>query len=129
MNTGDAEFLAAISMGSIGAAVNLDKDELIEKRRIWVDLLSSLKAGDYQAAMLAAEALAANRDDALKFLKWAESWYRDVLVHAVTDNAGALVNLDLLEQIRQQSASNGTETALQRDLAMSPTPPRVSSAI
>ena len=112
MNTGDAEFLAAISMGSIGAAVNLDKDELIEKRRNWVDLLSSLKAGDYQAAMLAAEALSANRDDALKFLKWSESWYRDVLVHAVTDNAGALVNLDLLEQIRQQSVSNGTETAL-----------------
>ena len=112
MNTGDAEFLAALSMGSIGAAVNLDKDELIEKRRNWVDLLSSLKAGDYQAAMLAAEALSANRDDALKFLKWSESWYRDVLVHAITDNAGALVNLDLLEQIRQQSVSNGAETAL-----------------
>ena len=112
MNTGDAEFLAALSMGSIGAAVNLDKDELIEKRRNWVDVLSSLKAGDHHAAMLAAEALSANRDDALKFLKWSESWYRDVLVHAVTDNAGALVNLDLLEQIRQQSVSNGAETAL-----------------
>jgi DNA polymerase III subunit delta' len=112
MNAGDAEFLAALSMGSIGAAVNLDKDELIEKRRNWVDLLSSLKAGDHHAAMLAAEALSANRDDALKFLKWSESWYRDVLVHAVTDNAGALVNLDLLEQIRQQSVSNGAATAL-----------------
>ena len=112
MNTGDAEFLAALSMGSIGAAVNLDKDELIEKRRNWVDVLSSLKAGDHHAAMLAAEALSANRDDALKFLKWSESWYRDVLVHAITDNAGALVNLDLLEQIRQQSVSNGAETAL-----------------
>ena len=112
MNAGDAEFLAALSMGSIGAAVNLDKDELIEKRRNWVDLLSSLKAGDHHAAMLAAEALSANRDDALKFLQWSESWYRDVLVHAVTDNAGALVNLDLLEQIRQQSVSNGAATAL-----------------
>jgi DNA polymerase-3 subunit delta' len=112
MNAGDAEFLAAMSMGSIGAAVNLDKDELIEKRRNWVDLLSSLKAGDHHAAMLAAEALSANRDDALKFLKWSESWYRDVLVHAVTDDAGALVNLDLLEQIRHQSVSNSVETAL-----------------
>ena len=69
MNAGDAEFLAALSMGSIGAAVNLDKDELIEKRRNWVDVLSSLKAGDHHAAMLAAEALSANRDDALKFLQ------------------------------------------------------------
>jgi DNA polymerase-3 subunit delta' len=112
MNAGDAEFLAALSMGSIGAAVNLDKDELIEKRRNWVDLLSSVKAGDHHAAMLAAEALSANRDDALKFLQWSESWYRDVLVHAVTDKADALVNLDLLEQIRQQSVSNSAETAL-----------------
>ena len=112
MNAGDAEFLAAMSMGSIGAAVNLDKDELIEKRRVWAGMLSSLEAGDYHAAMVAAEALSVNRDDALRFLKWSESWYRDVLVHAVTENADDLVNLDMLEQIRRQSVSNRTDSAL-----------------
>jgi DNA polymerase III gamma/tau subunit len=74
-------------------------------------MLSSLKAGDHHAAMLAAETLSANRDDALKFLKWAESWYRDVLVHGVTENADELVNLDMLEQIRQQSVSINAESA------------------
>ncbi len=112
MKTGDAEFLAAMSMGSIGAAVNLDKDELIEKRQVWAGMLSSLKAGDYHAAMVAAETLSANREDALKFLKWSESWYRDVLVYAVTENADDLVNLDMLEQIGQQFDSNSTESAL-----------------
>ena len=30
--------------------------------------------------MVAAEALAGNRDDTLRFLTWAESWYRDLLI-------------------------------------------------
>ena len=112
MSAGDAEFLAAMSMGSIGAAVNLDKDELIEKRRTWAGMLSSLKPGDHQAAMSAAEALSANREDLLRFLKWSESWYRDMLILRVSEKADDLVNLDMQEQIRQQSVSNGTDGAL-----------------
>lgn len=108
----EAEFLAAMSMGSIGAALNLDQEELVEKRRIWVGMLTSLKAGDYHAAMIAAEALAAHREEALKFLKWSESWYRDVLVQSVTENADELVNLDMLEQIRRQADSSHAEGSL-----------------
>jgi DNA polymerase-3 subunit delta' len=103
---GDAEFLAAMSMGSIGTALSLDKDGLIQKRRIWADRLSSLKAGDHHAAMVAAEALSGNRDEALKFLKWAESWYRDALVYSATKSDEELVNLDMLEQIHEQSVAN-----------------------
>jgi len=99
----DAEFLAAMSMGSIGVAANLDKDELVEKRRIWSGMLNSLKTKDYQAAMVAAEAIAANRVEALEFLKWAETWYRDLLVHSVTQQSDGLVNLDMLAQIEKQS--------------------------
>ena len=110
----DAEFLAAMSMGSIGTALSLDKDELIEKRRIWAGMLSSLKEGDHHAAMVAAEALSGSRDEALKFLKWAESWYRDALVHSATESDEELVNLDMLEQIHEQSVANanGALTAL-----------------
>lgn len=104
-----AEFLAAISMGSIGAAASLDKDELTEKRRVWTGTLSDLRAGDYQSAMAAAEPLAVNRDEALQFLGWAASWYRDLLIYAVTHKADELVNLDLLEQIKRQSASGDVE--------------------
>ncbi len=112
VKAGDAEFLAAMSMGSIGVAANLDQATLIEKRRIWSGTLSALKSGDYRSASAAAEALGAGRDEALEFLRWAESWYRDLIVHGVTHNADELVNLDMLEQIEQQGAAVGAERAL-----------------
>ncbi len=100
----DAELVAAMSMGSIGVAVKLDKDDLVEKRQVWMGMLSSLKVGDYHSAMAAADALAEDRDEALKFLQWAESWYRDLLVYRVTNQSDELVNLDMLPQIEQQAA-------------------------
>jgi DNA polymerase III subunit delta' len=109
----DAEFLAAMGMGSIGVAVSLDQATLTEKRRVWSGMLSSLKAGDYQSASAAAEALAASRDEALEFLAWAESWYRDLIVHIVTDKGDELVNLDMREQIEQQGIAVGAERALE----------------
>jgi DNA polymerase-3 subunit delta' len=108
MQANQAKLLAAMSMGSIGVAVNLDKDELIEKRRIWSNMLISLKRGDYNAAIIAAEALGKNRDESLAFLKWAESWYRDLLIYGTTQKPDELVNLDMLAQIdRQATESNG----------------------
>jgi DNA polymerase-3 subunit delta' len=112
VNPADAEFIAALSMGSIGAALGLEHDELIEKRRFWSGMLGSLKTTDYRAAMIAAEALANNRDEALKFLKWAESWYRDLLIIQVSQNSDELVNLDMRAQIEQQATTNGIERSL-----------------
>ena len=109
----DAEFLAAMSMGSIGVAINLDQQALIEKRRIWTGMLSALRTADYRTAIATAEALAANREGALEFLKWAESWYRDLLIHGVTHQPDELVNLDILPQIEAQSSIHGgTDRAL-----------------
>ncbi|MGH7793329.1 MAG: DNA polymerase III subunit delta' [Candidatus Binatia bacterium] len=108
----DAEFFAAMAMGSIGVAVNLDQATLAEKRKIWTGTLGALKAGDYQAAIVAAEALASSRDDALEFLRWAESWYRDLLIHGVTNKSDELVNLDMLAQIEQRSAECSADRAL-----------------
>jgi DNA polymerase-3 subunit delta' len=112
MKPADAKIFAAMSMGSIGVAASLDKDELYEKRRIWSGMLGSLKAGDYRAAMIAAEALAANRDEALKFLQWAQSWYRDLLIYGATGKRDELVNLDMQEQIEQQPFAAGGARAL-----------------
>ncbi len=108
----DAEFLAAISMGSIGVALTLDQQAFIAKRRIWTDLLASLKANDYRASIAAAEMLAVNREEALEFLRWAESWYRDLLIHRVTDKPDDLVNLDILAQIERQSRQGGVDRSL-----------------
>ena len=109
---GDAEFLAAMSMGSIGAAVNLDQRDLIEKRRVWAGMLSALTARDYQSAIAAAEALATNRDEALEFLRWAQSWYRDLLIHGVSHKPDELVNLDMLLQIEEQSPRYSADRTL-----------------
>ena len=108
----DAEFIAALSMGSIGAALVLDHDEMVERRRIWTGMLGSLKPGDYQGAMAAAEALASDRDETLKFLKWAESWYRDLLVQSVAQDSNDLVNLDMHTEIAQQAADGDVEKNL-----------------
>jgi DNA polymerase-3 subunit delta' len=112
MNGADAAFVAALSMGSIGAALAVDKDEWIDKRRIWTGMLGSLKTHDYQGAIIGAEALASNRDEALKFLKWAESWYRDLLVYGIAKESDELVNLDMSAEIARQSAAGDVARSL-----------------
>jgi DNA polymerase III subunit delta' len=108
----EADFLAAMAMGSLGTALKIDGEELQEKRRGWIELLSSLKAGDYRAATATAEALAKDRDESLKFLEWAGSWYRDLMVHAVTRGSGELVNRDVLTRIEHESADDRLEHSL-----------------
>jgi DNA polymerase-3 subunit delta' len=98
----EAEFLAAITMGSLGAAVRIDKEDILEKRKRWLTLLRSLTAYDYKAAIDAAETLANNKDELLEFLDWAFCWHRDRLVYAVTQSPQEIVNLDLLSEIQRQ---------------------------
>jgi DNA polymerase III subunit delta' len=109
-----AEFLAAMSLGSLGAVVSIDTQELLERRREWVRLISGLRAGDYRAATDAADALAGSKEDSLRFLEWIESWFRDLLVYSVTRNQQAVVNVDMLSQIQQQSATADFERLFSR---------------
>ena len=99
-----ARVVAAMSMGSIGKAVNPDQQALFDKRRNWSGILGQLKRGGYQQAMEAAEALAASREETLEFLNWAESWYRDLLIHYVTGETEEFVNLDMVRQIEERSS-------------------------
>lgn len=112
MQSSEAQVLAALSMGSLGAALEMDGQELRERRRVWNGMLSALKAGDYRGAMEAAEALAASREEALKFLEWAESWYRDLLIYAVRQKKEGLVNLDMRPELERQAAQVAVERVL-----------------
>ena len=112
MNSAEASFLAAMSGGSPGAAVSIDGEELSERRRFWGDVLCALKTGDYRAATEAAETLAGNREETLKFLEWANTWYRDVLIHAVTQSSRDIINLDMAAQIEEHSAHSDIEQLL-----------------
>jgi DNA polymerase-3 subunit delta' len=109
-----AEFLAAMSLGSLGAVVSIDTQELLERRREWVRLISSLRAVDYRAATDAAEVLAGSKEDSLRFLEWIESWFRDLLVYRVTRNPQGVVNIDMLPQIQTQSATADFERLFSR---------------
>jgi DNA polymerase III gamma/tau subunit len=71
-----------------------------------------LTSGDYRAASEAAEAIASNKEEALQFLEWAETWYRDLLIHTVTENSAETVNVDMLAQIQSQSAKRYVELLL-----------------
>ena len=107
-----ADFLAAMSMGSLGAVLDIDAEKWLAGRRHWVERLYSLRSGDYREAMGNAEILADNREDCSRFLEWAETWYRDVLVYRLTRDAQNIVNLDMLSQIQEQSAGFTMERIL-----------------
>jgi len=112
MNPEEADVLAAMAMGSVGAADRIDGEELRSRRRSWIALLASLDGGDYRSATDAAEALGGSRDESLQFLQWAETWYRDMLVHAVTRASEDLINRDMLAQIQEHSADGDMERIL-----------------
>lgn len=105
----EAKCLAALAMGSLGAATMIEESELLEKRQLWTQMLCSLSAGDYRGAMTAAETVAANRDESLKFLEWAASWYRDLLIYAVTRSPDDIVNVDRIVDIENQSSQIALE--------------------
>jgi DNA polymerase III gamma/tau subunit len=104
--------LAALAMGSLGAALVIERGEFIEKRGAWTEMLASLGGGDYRAAMAAAEAIAGNRDESLNFLEWAASWYRDLIIYTVTRSPDEIVNADMIQAVEKQSAKIGLEQLL-----------------
>ena len=108
----DARLRAALSMGSLGAALRLEEEEFLERRRSWAEKVSSLTSRNYLAASAAAEGIASNKEEALQFLEWAETWYRDLLIHAVSANAAETVNVDMLAHIQSQSAQREVEQLL-----------------
>ncbi len=105
----EADFLAALGLGSLGAALGLDDAALTEKRSAWVEMLGAIDGGNFYAAVAAAEELAGNRDEALRFFKWAESWYRDLMIFRATGAAEELVNSDLRAEVERQAARHSAE--------------------
>lgn len=112
MTRDDAQLVAAMSRGSLGAALELDREELVEQRRNWIQTMCFLTPGNYRSAMDAAEALSGSREESLRFLAWLETWYRDLLIYHVTQDAGELVNLDVAAKIKQQSEAGKAESIL-----------------
>jgi DNA polymerase-3 subunit delta' len=104
-----AELIAALSMGSLGAALAMAR-EAADCRQTWGKRLSELRSGNYAAATEFAEELASNRADTLDFLRWAQSWYRDLFVHCL--GRDELVNVDLVPELERAAAQTRLELIL-----------------
>ena len=98
-----AELLATVSMGSLGNATAPEIEELLQRRRAWGERVGSLTPEDCRGWMTLAEELASERAESLKFLEWVGGWYRDILIYCVTKSSRGIVNLDMEENIKQQS--------------------------
>jgi DNA polymerase-3 subunit delta' len=112
MTPEDARLIAAMSNGSLAMALELGGKELIEQRRNWIETMCSLTPGNYRSALEAAESLSANREQSLRFLAWVETWYRDLLVYSLTQDARDLMNPDIVDHVQQQAARGNTEKIL-----------------
>ncbi|MBI1994132.1 MAG: DNA polymerase III subunit delta' [Deltaproteobacteria bacterium] len=107
-----AELLAAMSMGSLGRAAAPEMEEMIQRRAAWAERMSSLTPADSAGWMALAEEIAGEREESLKFLDWAEGWYRDILICLVTGSSRGLSNPDLEQSIRRQADRNSRERVL-----------------
>ena len=83
-----ARLCAALSFGSLGAAMALDMKAL-EKRRERLEGLARLDAGDVSDALAFAEEIAAEKGAAPTAIALFETWYRDVALIASLDQFGA----------------------------------------
>ncbi|MEE9144023.1 MAG: DNA polymerase III subunit delta' [Candidatus Binatia bacterium] len=108
----EAEFLAAMTLGSLGKALSPEMDAVVEKRKVWVKQITSLTPGNYRGVLALAEELASVREGSLKFLEWVEGWYRDILIYFATGNSQGISNLDMAKYIEQQAALYSLERIL-----------------
>lgn len=109
---GKAELLATMSMGSLGRAVSVEIEKMIERRAAWAERLSSLTAADLPGWMALAEEIASDREGSLQFLEWAKLWYRDILICQVTGHSREASNPDLEDRIGRQANKNSREQIL-----------------
>ena len=95
----EATLLAAVTGGSLGEALSGDQEELISRRREWIDRYISLAEGDFRGAMKLAEDLGRDREKAVSFARWVQEWYRDVLMQQLGLGQGTIKNRDRMQSI------------------------------
>jgi DNA polymerase-3 subunit delta' len=99
-----AVLVAALSGGSLGRALALDPEELVQQRDQVLADLARLSRGSTGAVLEWAQRLAKNRADLNNFLLLAQLWYRDLLLSHFQAPAGLLAHQDLLPALEQARA-------------------------
>ena len=108
-----ARLCAALSDGSLGAALELDPKAL-ERRKEMLERLEALSAGDARGALFFAADFAEDRACAEAHLDLIGAWYRDVAVLASGGAEGSIANQDLAELARGAAGRLGAAEALRR---------------
>lgn len=97
----EAHILAALSDGSFKKAFGRDKELYLEKRRDFLKTLTGLSTGSILPILEFAEQLASEKADLPDILEIFQAFYRDVLLSLHHQEDSQLVNLDLMDRIRQ----------------------------
>jgi len=91
-----ATFLARISGGSIGRALELLESDYLKKREEWISFLVKLPLFSINRLILILEnQLLEQKEEIMDMLATWESWLRDILVIKETDEKELLINRDL----------------------------------
>jgi DNA polymerase-3 subunit delta' len=99
-----ARFLAVLSDGQLGRALELDLDEEKARQREYTSLLTPAALGSIGTLLSTAETLA-KADRAGDALAWLQGWLRDLLMLAVTGASD-----DILDQDRRRTLTSLAST-------------------
>lgn len=100
----DARFLAILSDGQLGRALELDINEEKARQREYTSLLTPAALGSIATLLSTAETLA-KTDRAGDALAWLQGWLRDMLMLAVTGASN-----DILDQDRRRTLTSLAST-------------------
>ncbi len=102
----DLSLIAALSEGSVGRALCMDRDWVLYERREWMNRLIALLARDPSPSILGfADELSKSEPERLTdILDLYLSWYRDLMIFHATAAPERLLNRDFLQEIREASA-------------------------
>jgi DNA polymerase-3 subunit delta' len=115
MDAEDAWFLAALSRGSLGRALEMDVNEEKKAREELLAVLDGLGGMPRHEVLAAAEGIAKDREGFVRLLDIGTEWLRDLLVFHETGDVRLLVFTGSLERLRR-AAEDFALPAILRDL-------------
>ena len=107
-----ASFLAAVAQGRLGSALSMDPPTERAARDEVLALWSSLPSLRADEVLVAAEALAKDREKFDRMLSAGMEWLRDAMVFRATGDARLLVNGDRVDELRAWADRLPTERML-----------------
>ena len=106
--------LAAMAAGSIGRALDLVRNPIVQRRGEWLREVGALPGQSDHAAFAMAETLASERGQLPVYLDILRTWFRDQLLAREGVPIDAMTNIDLADELRAAAALVDRDALLQR---------------